>query len=104
MVGWLSTFLRLIGSNAPELLVAFEPVVRTLGSPGEAPALGRVYARLPAMSFSDCVLVPEPAGFAMLPVKGVHWSDWGNPSRVGACLRHAGRRPAWLARVVACSA
>lgn len=104
MVGWLSTFLHLIRTNAPELHVAFEPVVRALGSPGEAAALERVYARLPAMSFSDCVLVPEPAGLAVLPVKGIYWSDWGNPSRVVACLRHSGRRPPWVARVTARSA
>jgi hypothetical protein len=32
-------------------------------------------------------------------VKGVGWSDWGNPQRVLASLARTGVRPAWIDRV-----
>lgn len=97
MVGWLSTFLDLIEMTAPELSVAFEPVRLTLGSRKEGTAVDRVYAPLPAMCFSYRVLARQSGYLATLPVKGVEWSDWGNPRRVFACLHRMGSEPPWLA-------
>jgi 3-isopropylmalate/(R)-2-methylmalate dehydratase large subunit len=41
-----------------------------------------VYHRLPSADFSRAVLGPNPARLAVLPVRGVEWSDLGHPERV----------------------
>jgi len=95
MVGWASGFLDLVGATQASLLHAFAP-------PHLARAerrLDRAYRRLPALGFSETVLVPGTARLAVLRVKGVEWSDWGHPRRVLASLGRAGLHPTWLDRV-----
>jgi mannose-1-phosphate guanylyltransferase len=99
MVGWIGTLLALVETAAPELVRAFEPVDRALGSAKEWAVLERVYARLPAVNFSRRVLAGVSGSLATIRASGLEWSDWGNPSRVIASLRGAGCRPSWLDRV-----
>ena len=54
---------------------------------------------LPALSFSERVLVPRPERLVVVRVKGVEWSDWGHPRRVLAAVHRAGWQPGWLERV-----
>jgi len=56
-----------------------------------------VYHRLPSTDFSRGVLVPNPALLAVLPVRGIEWSDLGHPERV---LARRGTMPAPWADVV----
>jgi mannose-1-phosphate guanylyltransferase len=99
MVGHVDAFLRLLWRGAPELLVAFDPLRRALGTAEEPMVAESVYATVPALSFSDRVLTPSPNRLATIRVKGVEWSDWGNPERVLATIRRSGWRPPWLDRV-----
>ncbi|HVG77562.1 MAG TPA: sugar phosphate nucleotidyltransferase [Patescibacteria group bacterium] len=99
MVGRVATFIDLIAAGAPELVDAFEPVRRALGSARERAVVERVYARLEQVNFSERVLEPAAARLGVAAVKGVEWSDWGNAERVFATMRRTGWRPAWLQRV-----
>lgn len=99
MVGRVPAFIDLIAAGAPELMDAFEPVRRALGSARERAAVERVYARLEQVNFSERVLEPAAARLGVAAVKGVEWSDWGNAERVFATMRRTGWRPAWLQRV-----
>lgn len=99
MVGHVRAFLELLWRSAPELIVAFDPVRRALGTPGEDAAVEQVYANLPSTSFSDRVLAQVPERLVTMRVKGLEWSDWGNPERVLASVRHAGLRPPWLSGI-----
>jgi mannose-1-phosphate guanylyltransferase len=99
MVGRVPAFINLIGAGAPELVNAFEPVRRALGSSRERAAVERVYANLGQVNFSERVLAPAAARLGVVPVKGVEWSDWGNAERVFATMRRTGWRPGWLERV-----
>ena len=99
MVGQVDAFLRLLWRGVPELLVAFDPIRRALGGPDEAAAAETVYAGLQSVNFSDRVLTPSPDRLVTVRVKGVDWSDWGNPQRVLATVQRAGWRPPWLDRV-----
>ena len=99
MVGWTNAFLDLVGACSPELLAAFAPLRFVLGLPQEARVVERIYGRLPAAGFSETVLTADPRRLAVMRVKSVDWSDWGNPRRVLASLGHAGIRPAWVDRV-----
>jgi mannose-1-phosphate guanylyltransferase len=99
MVGRVPAFIDLIGAGAQELVNAFEPVRRALGSSRERAAVERVYANLGQVNFSERVLEPAAARLGVASVKGVEWSDWGNAERVCATIRRTGWRPGWLERV-----
>jgi mannose-1-phosphate guanylyltransferase len=101
MVGWVDAFLGLTARSAPELLAAFEPLGSAIGTEDEARVAEHVYAQLGSVptGFSERVLAPATDGLVTVRVKGVEWSDWGNPQRVLATVRRTGWRPTWLARV-----
>jgi mannose-1-phosphate guanylyltransferase len=90
MVGHVRAFLDLIRADVPELDRAFEPIRRAVGSHREGAVAERVYAAIPEVNFSERVLVPAAAGrIGVARVKGVDWSDLGNPDRVLATIsRH----------------
>jgi len=99
MVGRVPTFIDLIRAGAPDLVRAFEPVQRVLGSPRERAVVDRVYASLEPVNFSERVLEPSAARLGVVRLKGIEWSDWGNAERVFATIRRTGWRPGWLERV-----
>ena len=102
MVGWTNAFLDLVAATEPALLDVLDTFAgaRHLHRTTHAERrLERAYQRLPVMGFSETVLVPGAARLTVMRVKGVEWSDWGDPRRVLASLRNAGLRPAWLDRV-----
>jgi mannose-1-phosphate guanylyltransferase len=89
MVGHVRAFLALIAAGVPELHQAFEPIRRAVGSRREAAVAERVYAAIPEINFSERVLVPAAGRIGVARVKGVDWSDLGNPERVLATIsRH----------------
>jgi hypothetical protein len=54
-----------------------------------------LYAGLSPVSFSESVLESRPPNLAVLPVRGVAWSDWGEPARVHRTLARLGMHPEW---------
>src|SRR5438874_7006578 len=62
MIGWVDAFLGLTQRVAPDLLTAFEPLRRAVGSPRELEVAERVYAALEPIGFSERVLVPAAHG------------------------------------------
>jgi mannose-1-phosphate guanylyltransferase len=99
MVGRVPAFIDLIQTGAPDLVRAFEPVHRVLGSPRERTVVDRVYASLETVNFSERVLEAAADRLGVVRLKGVEWSDWGNAERVFATIRRTGWRPVWLERV-----
>jgi len=99
MIGWTNTFLDLVAAANPALLAAFTPLRFVIGLPHEARVVERIYRRLPTSGFSETILAAESRRLAVMRVKGVDWSDWGDPRRVLASLGHAGVRPTWIDRV-----
>ena len=95
MVGRVSAFLRAIASTLPDICESFETLRPVLGSPAEETTLDALYAALPETNFSREVLAAKPSALGVLPVLDVHWSDWGEPSRVLATLGNIGIRPGW---------
>ena len=97
IVGQVSRLLDLVEATAPELLGALEPLRRAFGSSREAAAVEAVYAVLPSINFSRSVLARAPDRFVTIPVRGVEWSDLGDPRRVVAMLQRTGQSVPWLA-------
>ena len=93
MVGRVSTLLALISLTVPDLYRSFTEIASTLDTVGEFAALERLYCGLPSVDFSRQVLAARPDRLAVLPVRGVHWSDLGDPERVLATRRRAPARP-----------
>jgi mannose-1-phosphate guanylyltransferase len=106
MVGWVDAFLALTARSAPELVRAFEPLRKAIGTTDETRVANDLYSQLVAepSGFSDRVLAPATDGLVTTRVKGVEWSDWGHPQRVMATMRRTGWRPTWLGRVELASA
>ncbi len=99
MVGRIAAFIDLFATGSRDLLQAFEPIRRARGSAREAAVAERIYAMLPELNFSERVLVPAADRLGVVRIKGVEWSDWGNPERVFATLRRTGWHPRWLDRL-----
>ncbi|HEY7520635.1 MAG TPA: sugar phosphate nucleotidyltransferase [Methylomirabilota bacterium] len=97
MVGRIPAFLALVRRSAPELEAQFSSLRPHLGRLTEPAAVRALYARLDTVSFSEQVLQSRSAALAVLPVKGVEWSDWGTPARVLATLTGFGALPSWAA-------
>jgi mannose-1-phosphate guanylyltransferase len=96
MVGRVASLLGLIDRALPDLSQALLPLRQFLGTPVEAAVAETIYQRLPSADFSRGVLGPNPALLAVLPVRGVEWSDLGHPERV---LARRGTMPAPWAEV-----
>ena len=96
LVGRLPTLLASILSALPGLYHAFAALQPALGTPEEAAAVGRLYASLDPADFSRQVLAARPADLAVLAIRGVTWSDLGEPARV-AETRRAVERTRWAA-------
>jgi mannose-1-phosphate guanylyltransferase len=86
MVGRVSAFLELIRRTLPDLLRSFESMWAAVTPGMEANALRKLYARIPATNFSDEVLSVRPSDLAVLPARGLGWSDLGEPRRAMSVL------------------
>jgi mannose-1-phosphate guanylyltransferase len=102
MVGTVPTLLAMVGTAMPRLCEAFRPLREVVGTPREQHAASAVYARTPSRDFSREVLAIHPSNLAVLPVRGVEWTDLGDPRRALATLsrvRLGGRPDPPLARL-----
>lgn len=104
MVGWAGAFASVIAATVPEIVAAFAPVARALGTSREAAVMDRAYASLPTIGFSERVLVPAADRFSVLRVKDVGWCDLGSPRRVAESARRRGHEPPWAAEGASLSA
>ena len=86
-----TTLLCLIAKALPEMYATFADVRPFFGGAAEAEILQSIYRHLPSADFSASVLTAFPAEFSVLPVKGVTWSDLGDPKRLLAAISNTGR-------------
>jgi mannose-1-phosphate guanylyltransferase len=97
MVARVSTLLGLIMMALPQLYAPFAAIRSKLGTPFEDRAVSTLYADLPPLNFSDQVLASQAVNLAVLPVRGLDWSDLGEPHRVMEVLARTGTTPRWAA-------
>jgi mannose-1-phosphate guanylyltransferase len=86
-----TTLLCLIAKALPELYGALSGVRPFFGGAAEGEILQTIYRQLPSADFSASVLAAFPTEFSVLPVKGVSWSDLGDPKRLVAAISNSGR-------------
>jgi mannose-1-phosphate guanylyltransferase len=81
MVGRVSAFLEMTRRTLSDLLRSFDSMWAAVSPGMEASALHERYAKTPATNFSDEVLSK-----AVLPARGLGWSDLGEPRRALSAL------------------
>jgi mannose-1-phosphate guanylyltransferase len=84
--------LGLFESLTPMLMQCFDPIKRSLASTQEADVLREVYTELPSINFSRAILAPSSDCLGVVRVRGVYWSDWGDPTRLRQDLVRLGLR------------
>ena len=94
MVVKVKRLLELARKAAPALAGAFDQILDAIGNPEASEAVDQLYRDLPKVNFSKELLevfpLQDPAAVAVLPVRGVYWSDWGSIHRVLSDLRKMG--------------
>lgn len=95
IVARVSTLMGLIIVALPELYHAFRRISASLMTSSEGRSINRLYGALPHADFSHDVLARNPVNLAVLPVRGVEWSDLGEPARVRGLLARLGIRAQW---------
>jgi mannose-1-phosphate guanylyltransferase len=95
LVARVPAMLALVRSAMSDLYGAFMTAWLERSCFGEVRVMRSLYARIPSTSFSDDVLGKNPTHLAVLPVRGVMWSDWGEPARVLRTLRMLEIHPEW---------
>jgi mannose-1-phosphate guanylyltransferase len=94
--GRVDIFWRLGWRYFPEMMALFEMYGESVGTPGEGSILNRIYKLMPSRNFSTHLLQQVPAQVAVLEMRGVLWSDWGNAERIIESLRQIGKEPVFL--------
>jgi mannose-1-phosphate guanylyltransferase len=84
--------LGLFESLTPTLMRCFDRIKRSLASPQEADVLRAIYTELPSVNFSRAILAPSSHCLGLVRVRGVYWSDWGDPTRLQQDLVRLGLR------------
>jgi mannose-1-phosphate guanylyltransferase len=96
MAGTVRAFLELTRAHQPAALVTLQTVSSWFDTSAGRPALAEAYLHLPAMDFSRTILAPGRDSLLVHPVRGLTWSDWGEPARIRHTLERIGCRPPWL--------
>lgn len=94
MVFRAKTWLRLVCDGLPELYDAFRQIYHAIGTPDETRVINDVYAAIRPVNLSagflSCIAEHSPSPLAVLPVRGVAWSDWGSERRILDSIQRMG--------------
>jgi hypothetical protein len=88
------TLLNRIRQVAGSLYRPFRRIQNSLGTACHHEVVRDVYAQLEPMNLSriflESLASEHGSGLTVIPVRGVHWSDWGSKDRIVAALLKAG--------------
>ena len=94
MVFNLRTLLEHLRDINPFVFRCFEQLCDAVGTAGLSDAVKQVFIRSEPLNLSKGLLenlaARQPRSLLVLPVRGVHWSDWGSKQRILASLKRTG--------------
>jgi mannose-1-phosphate guanylyltransferase len=94
MVFRAKTFLNAVSRIAPLLYSSFERIRRAVGTPSVGDLVKQVYQEMYPVNLSKGLLerlpLERPPALCVLPVRGIHWSDWGSAKRILHVLENNG--------------
>jgi len=79
----------------PEMMPLFERLKTTIDTTEELNVLDEIYETMPRRNFSSDILQDAPERLAVMELKDVLWSDWGNAERIVSGLETIGNWPAF---------
>lgn len=85
---------RLGWQYLPEMMSRFEQLRAAVDTAEELRILDAIYETMPRRNFSSDLLQRAPDRIAVMEMRDVLWSDWGNPERILSGLERFGKRPA----------
>lgn len=91
LVGRVAVFLQCFRHALPDLFVRFQTICAALGTSREGQVLEEVYRSVPSVNLSREFLEKIPYRLGLVPVNGVHWSDWGDEARIVETLTRIGK-------------
>lgn len=90
------TFLNAVSRIAPLLYGYFERIRRAVGTPSLGHLVKEVYLQIYPVNLSrgllEALSLERPPALCVLPVRGIHWSDWGSEQRIIRVVQGAGYR------------
>ena len=78
----------------PEMMSLFERLKKVIDTVDELRVFDAIYEAMPCRNFSSHLLQRAPERLAVMEMRDVLWSDWGNPERILSGLEKFGRQPA----------
>ncbi len=75
----------------PEMMSLFEQMKKAIDTADELRVLDAIYEVMPRRNFSSHLLQCAPERLAVMEMKDVLWSDWGNPARIADTLDKIGK-------------
>jgi mannose-1-phosphate guanylyltransferase len=79
----------------PEMMGRFDRLREAIDTADELKVLDEIYETMPRRNFSSHLLERAPEQLAVMEMRDVLWSDWGNPARISATLDKIGKQPAF---------
>jgi mannose-1-phosphate guanylyltransferase len=94
MIFKAKTFLNAVSRVAPLLYGPFERIGRAVGTPSFGKLAKEVYQQMHPVNLLRGLLellpLERPRALCVLPVRGIHWSDWGTEQRILRVLESVG--------------
>ena len=87
------TLWRLGWKFFPDTMVLFRRLKDAIGTSREAAVLRAIYWAMPEHNFSADLLACAAGSTAVMPMRGILWSDWGRAERIAETLHNIGRIP-----------
>ena len=75
----------------PDMMSRFERLKAAIDTAEELRVLDAIYETMPCRNFSSHLLQCAPERLAVMEMKDVLWSDWGNPERIADTLDKIGK-------------
>lgn len=81
-LGTVHTLLQLFSEHLPRLYMTFNKVAGTIGSARERKAVETIFEQIESVNFFSGLMEQIPYRLRVMHVRGVHWSNWGEQSRI----------------------
>ncbi len=78
----------------PEMMSLFEQLKKVIETSEVLSVLDAIYESIPCRNFSSHLLQCMPERLAVMEMRDILWSDWGNPERILSGLENFGKRRA----------
>ena len=93
IVAKIHTLWHLGWKYFPETMKLFEWLKCEIGTSRETGVLETIYEGMPTRNFSQDFLTQAIDRIAVMPMKGILWSDWGKAERITETLHKIGKQP-----------